>query len=618
MPSRRTARLRPVVVAALLTLIVAATLPLTVRAAPAGSSLPVWDRTLGAAPPEAQRVAATTAFYDKIEAKVASGQSLQLNDQQWANWTAQYDVLDYGLQQLWSQGYDGAGTTVAYIVSNPDNTLSSVLQQYDNTLGLPPANLTQITYPAAAPGATCSIETLCDPTEDQLDAESIHTMAPYAHIIFVTTPVVETFGMQGWPQIAQAIEYIADNHLANVISVSEGDGEANFTHDPENPGVSGSAAIHSLDPALLDAAAQNIPVLFAAGDCGPTEAQLLNDTGQCQPDLGLTAGHPVDSPWVTAVGGSIPNDGIGSQSGRTAPDSFWAAPGGIDSTQDAGGAGISKLYRKPSWQDGISTLDKVHGRAYPDITMDSDDGTSQASPTLAGVLAIATQMKGGDLGTINPALYAMGPKGTADGIVNIQSGQTNSTLGVKGYSTGPGYSIAAGWGTIWAPAFVPALVKTVNTLPSVDAAAQLSRLQRRISLSSRSLPAGTQLTATGKGFIPGASPNGTRIKDGYGVYPPLKGQPGWSQGDATAPSSSSTPGQPWDSIGASVANAAGKNTHAPVTIGRPDDQGTVQVTVDTSHLKPGRYTITIQGDVLTQAATFRVTQGSSKPWWNPF
>lgn len=618
MRARPLTRFRALAVAALLTLTVVATVPLTAWAAPTGQALPAWDRTLAAAPPAAQRIAATTAFYDKIESRVADGQGLLLNDQQWANWTSEYDVLDYGLEQLWSGGWDGAGTTVAYIVSNPDSTLSTVLQQYDQTLGLPPADLTQITYPAATSGSSCDIRSLCDPTEDELDAESIHTMAPYAHIIFVTTPVVETVGIQGWPQIAQAIEYIADNHLANVISVSEGDGEADFAHDPENQGVSASSAIHSLDPAMLDAAAQNVPVLFAAGDCGPTEVQPLYDTGQCTPDLGLTAGHPVDSPWVTAVGGSIPDPGLGSPGGRTGPDSLWTAPGGVHSTQDAAGAGISKLYGKPSWQDGIAALDKVHGRAYPDITMDSDDGTSQATPTLAGILAIATQMKGGDLGTINPALYAMGPKGTADGLVDLQSGQTNSTLGVQGYSTSPGYSIAAGWGTIWAPTFVPTLVKTVNTLPALAAAAQLSRLQRRISLTSRSLPEGSRLTATGRGFIPGASPNGTQIKDGFGAYPPVKGQFGADKNGPYASPSSNTPGQTWDTIGAAVTDASGKDVHAALTIGRPNDQGTVQVKVDTSSLKPGRYRITIEGDVLTQAAPFQVTQGSSKPWWNPF
>ncbi|MGH7920558.1 MAG: S53 family peptidase, partial [Candidatus Dormibacteraceae bacterium] len=540
MPARLCSWSRSLALATLLTLALAAILPLVAHAAPANAAPAPWDRTLGAGPPEAQRVAATTSFYNSIESKLRSGQSLTLDDQKWANWTAQYDVLDYGLESLWAQGFDGAGTTVAYIVSNPDNTLKSVLQQYDALLGLPPVNLTQINYPAAAPGATCDVNELCDPIEDELDAESIHTMAPYAHIIFVTTPVPESVGMQGWPQIAQAIEYIADHHLANVISVSEGDGEGDFSPDLENKGVSASDAIHSMDPAYLDAAAQGIPVLFAAGDCGPTEVQLLNATGQCTPNVGRTAGHPVDSPWVTAVGGSIPDPGLGTPGGRIAPDSFWVAQSG---QTDAGGAGISKLYRQPSWQKGLPAANSAAGRAYPDITMDADDGTSQASPTLAGVLAIATQMKGGDLGTINPALYAMGPKGRADGIVDIQSGQTNSTLGVKGYSTGPGYSIAAGWGTIYAPQFVPALVKRVNQLPALEAAARLSKLERHLSLSTRDPAQGAELTVTGHGFIPGASAKGSRIKDGVGAYPPRRGQPGWTEGGPTLLPISTAAGQ---------------------------------------------------------------------------
>ncbi len=608
--ARPIARLRELALAALLTLVVAATVPLTVVAAPAGRSLPVGDRTLSDAPPVAERVAATTALYSQIEAGVASGQGIMLNDQLWGNWTALYDVLDYGLPQLWSQGDDGAGTTVAFIVSEPDPNLGSVLQQYDSTVGLPPADLTLMTYPAAASHYTCDIASQCGPSEAETDAESIHAMAPYAHILFVTTPVVETLGIQGWPQIGQAIEYIADNHLANVISVSLSDSEANFNPDPENKGVKASTSIHSFDPALLDAAAQNIPVLFGSGDCGPTEAKLIYETGQCTPDIGLTAGHPVDSPWITAVGGSIPNPGLGSPGGRTAPDSLWTAAGGVNSGEGAAGAGVSKVYPKPSWQAEIPALSEMHGRTYPDITMDSDDGTSQASPTLAGVLAIATQMKGGNLGTINPTLYAMGPKGTADGIIDIEAGQTNSTLGVKGYSTGPGYSIAAGWGTIWAPAFVPALVKAVDTRPAQAAAAQLSGLQHRLSLSAHSLPEGNELTATGNGFIPGASPNGTRIKDGFGAYPPLKGQPGWYPFTPTASPSSSKPGQPWDSVSAAVTDAAGRNIHAAIRIGRPNTDGTVQVLVDTSHLAPGRYAITIKGDVLTQAAEFRVTRRS--------
>jgi hypothetical protein len=66
--------------------------------------------------------------------------------------------------------------------------------------------------------------------------------------------------MQGWPEVAQAIKMIADQHLADIITVSLGDGESDFINDPTNPTASQQAAIHSLDPAFLDAAAHNVPV----------------------------------------------------------------------------------------------------------------------------------------------------------------------------------------------------------------------------------------------------------------------------------------------------------------------------------------------------------------------
>ena len=60
-------------------------------------------------------------------------------------------------------------------------------------------------------------------------------MAPYANILFVHPAVPETVGIQGWPQVAQAIKMIADQHLADVISVSLEDGEKDFINDPTNP-----------------------------------------------------------------------------------------------------------------------------------------------------------------------------------------------------------------------------------------------------------------------------------------------------------------------------------------------------------------------------------------------
>jgi hypothetical protein len=549
------------------------------------------------APPPAQRIAATTATYDAIEAKIAAGKPISLR---YPDPTAAYDILDYGVNDLWKKGIDGAGVTVAYIVTNPDPNLAASMTKYDADMHLPPADITQMTIPGASnPNFTCQVE--CSTGEDELDAEAIHSMAPYAKIIFVHPSVPETIGMQGWPQIAQAIKTIADEHLANAITVSMGDGENDFINDPTNPGATQQAAIHSLDPAFLDAAAKGIPVDFSSGDCGPTDPTVLNDTGQCTPTTGVSADHPSDNPWVTSVGGTIPNAGLGTTTGRTAPDGLWAAPNG---NSDAASAGVSAVYGKPWWQNGIPALAHVKGRALPDISMDANDGTSQASPTFTGILALATQVKHGDLGTVNPALAALGPKGAAAGIIDVPAGYTDTAYGVTGYSTGPGYDIASGWGTIYAPTFVPALVRKVGEqhgYPAQVARAELDQLQSDVSVSARAVRGGQTVTVTGRGFVAGSTPNGTSVVDGFGVYPGLPGQYGVS-GPPYADPTSTVPGETWDDVAATL---TGPGTRAQqVTVSGPDGNGVVKAAIDTTGLRPGRYAVTITGRLLTQTATF--------------
>ena len=556
------------------------------------------------APPPAERIAATTATYNAIEAKIAAGTSLRLRG--FPDPTAQEDIIDYGVNDLWRKGIDGACVTVAYVVTNPDPGLAASLAAYDAAMNLPPANITDMALPAPTdPSAVCQIE--CSTGEDRLDAEAIHSMAPYANILFVHPPVPETVGMQGWPEVAQAIKMIADQHLADVITVSLGDGENDFINDPTNPTASQQAAIHSLDPAFLDAAAHNVPVMFASGDCGPTDPTVLNDTGQCTPTIGVTAGHPVDNPWVTAVGGTIPNAGLATVAGRTAPDALWTAP---NDHSDAEGAGVSTVYPKPSWQRGIPALDGVTGRAEPDIAMDATDGTSQASPTFAGILALATQLRGADLGLVNPALAAIGARGTAAGIVDVPAGYTDTAYGVTGFSTATGYDLASGWGTIYAPNFVPALVAQIDRQhgpdqPGRQAQDALNQLQAHISTSAHKVASGQTVTITGNGFIPGRTPNGTTIMDGFGVFPPLPGQPG-ATGPPFADPTSTVPGQTWDDVTVTV---TGTGHHSPVqapVVTGPDGNGTVKVSIDTTGMAAGTYTVTITGRVLTQTISFVV------------
>jgi len=552
-------------------------------------------------PPAAQREAATTATFNSIEAKIAAGTSLRLR---FPDPTAQTDIIDYGLNDLWQKGIDGACVTVAYVVTNPDPGLAASMATYDTQMNLPPANITDMALPAPTdPSAVCQVE--CSTGEDRLDAEAIHSMAPYANIIFVHPPVPETVGIQGWPEVAQAIKMIADQHLADLITVSLGDGENDFISDPTNTTASQQAAVHSLDPAFLDAAAHNVPVMFASGDCGPTDPPVLGDTGQCTPPIGVTAGHPVDNPWVTAVGGTIPNAGLATTAGRTAPDALWTAR---NNHSDAEGAGVSTVYAKPSWQQGIPALAGVTGRAAPDISMDATDGTSQASPTFTGVLALATQLRGSDLGPVNPALAAIGPRGAAAGIIDVPAGYTNTAYGVTGFSTGTGYDLASGWGTIYAPNFVPALVTQINRqfgLPSLQAQAELTQLRERISTSAIAVFSGQTETITGNGFIPGRSPNGTTIEDGFGVFPPLPGQFGATSGPFADPTST-VPGQTWDDVTVTVTGTGNHTTvQAPVATG-PDGNGTVKVSIDTTGMAAGLYKVTITGRVLTQTIGFVV------------
>src|SRR6267154_188947 len=56
--------------------------------------------------------------------------------------------------------------------------------------------------------------------EVSLDVETAHAMAPGANILLVTTPTAETLGVQGFPDMMNAEQFVVDHHLANVISAA--------------------------------------------------------------------------------------------------------------------------------------------------------------------------------------------------------------------------------------------------------------------------------------------------------------------------------------------------------------------------------------------------------------
>ncbi|MBW0010676.1 MAG: S8 family serine peptidase, partial [Pseudonocardiales bacterium] len=295
------------------------------------------------------------------------------------------------------------------------------------------------------------------------------------------------------PEMMQALEYIGANHLADAISISDGTGEGTYSY--------GKAEITAQDPGLLSAAAAGIPVVVATGDCGVVQ-NLATASTQCG-DTGTTPDTATwdDSPWATAVGGSVPR--VDTQGRRLGPDPLW------HHGTFAAGAGYSSVYPRPAYQDRVGSITRSAMRSVPDITMDAQHGTSEAAPLFAGVLALAAQVNQGSVGPINNVLYGvLGPAGEHAGIADVVTGNNSMTSGavpVPGFTATTGFDVASGWGTIDASTFVPALVAAVRAQngrdsPKRQALDALSRLRHGIQLTDTGTGGSMYLLAAG--FLP--------------------------------------------------------------------------------------------------------------------
>jgi subtilase family serine protease len=413
------------------------------------------------------------------------------------------DILDYDIAPLWEEGIDGSGTTVAVIEGWDDASIGAAMSSFDSKYDLPPADISTI-YPDGPLPATCPAGMValgsygsCSAWAGELtlDVESVHLMAPYAKIVISATPADSEITDDAADQVAppemmKALEVIGNEHLANVISISDGTGETTYTY--------GESELKAQNAGELTAAADGVPVLVATGDCGVVQ-NLAVASSQC----GNTSTTPDtaawdDSPWITAVGGSVPD--VSSTGQVLGPDTLWPSSG----------AGYSSVYTRPSYQDAVARATGATMRSVPDITMDSHDGTSEAAPSFAGVLALATQLGGGhDIGPINPALYQIGPRGAGAGIVDITSGSNTIKLPgtsttVAGFSAGPGFDVASGWGTVDAAKFAPALdlaTRADGNQARAQAQGQLRSLEH-IQLTPSVVPSGSDTYLLAGNFLP--------------------------------------------------------------------------------------------------------------------
>jgi subtilase family serine protease len=468
------------------------------------------------------------------------------------------DIADYGIGDLWRRGIDGTGTTVALVEGWNDPLIDVVMRKFDQEFGLPEPDIRTIyptgsgQLPARCPAGMVALGTYgsCGAwaPELELDAEAVHAIAPYAKILLVVAPADseitgDTASQVAPPEMMQAVEYVSAHHLADAISISDDTGESTYSyHQPE---------ITAQDPGELTAAAAGIPLVVGTGDCGVVQ-NLAVATSQCgdtttKPD---TAAWD-DSPWVTAVGGSMPelNTATGEHLG---PDRVW------QKDRFAEGAGFSSVYPEPDFQRQVDTGSDM--RSVPDITMDAHSGTSESTPLFAAVLALAAQLNHGSVGPVNDAIYrVLGPRGATDGITDIVTG-SNSVPEAHGFPAHAGFDVATGWGTIDASRFVPALVTAVRAQhgpnsPSRQAAAALNRLRHAAHVPDIGTAGSANLTATG--FLPK-----------HPVRLAIDGHP----------------------IGTLTASTVGAVSY--------------RVTPATLALPPGRHTVTLDSMLLTETATF--------------
>ena len=373
----------------------------------------------------------------------------------------------YDLQPLYRAGLTGAGQTIVIVDAFGSPTIAADLQHFDQTFGLPdPPSFQEIEPAGAVPAFPADPFGAADRSgwavETTLDVEWSHVMAPGANILLVATPASETEGVQGFPEIVAAENYVINHNLGDVISQSFGATEQTFS-SPQD--------ILNLRSAFVNAAQHNVTVLGSSGDAGATNN--LPDTSCCYSFR--VNSWPSSDPLVTSVGGTqLLLDSAGN---RMAPDVVW------NDGRGAGGGGVSTVFARPAFQDHVRNVVGA-ARGTPDVSLSAAvdggvvfyysfcdysrppfplcgsqwhivGGTSEASPLFAGIVAIADQAAGHRLGYLNPQLYAHPGENFSRGLVDITSGN-NSFAGVTGFNATLGYDLASGIGTIDAASFVKA------------------------------------------------------------------------------------------------------------------------------------------------------------------
>ncbi|MGA2402508.1 MAG: S53 family peptidase [Syntrophobacteraceae bacterium] len=405
----------------------------------------------------------------------------------------------YDVNNVYNLGYDGAGVTIAIVGrTNPD---PGKWDTFRSTFGLP-NNPPHVILNGLDPGDLGGNED----TEADLDVEWSGAVAKGATIDFVTSKT--TNSADGVDLSAQ---YIVDHNLAPIMNDSFGDCESDL----------GSTWRSFYFNLWEQAASQGITVFVVSGDSGAYDCTDNN-------------GNPLTPMAVNGLASTPYNIAVGGTSLSNASE-YWNPVNGADGVSALGyipevawnnlnqgyywasGGGASDFYSKPAWQ--VSPGVPNDGRRdMPDVSLNADPfvgyrvftctnqsgvctsnswqsigGTSAASPSFAGIMALIVQSTGGQRqGNANSVMYQLGNAqyGGASGanavFHDITSGNNGFGANLSGYSCTVGYDLVTGLGSVDATnlllAFQEIGVLAVKTFKIVGTGSAGSTSSRTVTL----------------------------------------------------------------------------------------------------------------------------------------
>ena len=412
----------------------------------------------------------------------------------------------YGVDAVHAAGTTGAGQTIVIVDAYGSPTALQDLQQFSSDFGLPAPNL-QIYHPCGTPTFSKAMHGVQAgwAFETSLDLQWAHAIAPDANLVLVAANPAETEGVQGFPCIFKGESWAIQNFPGAVLSQSFGVTEQSF-HS------AAATQVARFEKVYQKAVANRVTVLSASGDFGTANP---DKQGRVFPDP--TVDWPSSDPLVTSAGGTWLQYGwkwnptisandfysclntaadpttcfgqyLNYDASATTTEAVWKE----DWLPAATGGGRSVLFSTPSFQSGISASLLQGSRGLPDLSWNAAvdggvltyigflgganngyyiiGGTSAASPQLAGVVALANQVRQQNgkqpIGYLEPVLYQLPASafndtvpltfGTGAGVTALDSNEQYGT-GIPGMATTSGWDLTTGFGSPNVPLFVAGL-----------------------------------------------------------------------------------------------------------------------------------------------------------------